>query len=185
MESASPIKSLPQYWFGVLRLSPPKKNEERCVKTVLESGLSCCAEQVLNCVKEMGDWQLTCNESASPIKSLPQYWFGMLTLSPPKNKEKCVKTVLESGLFCCTKQVLNCLQEMGDYWWPAMESASSIMSLPQSWFVMLRLGPPKKKEESVKTVLKTGLFYCTEQILNCVQEMGDWQLTCNGVSFTH
>ena len=50
---------------------------------------------------------------------------------------------------------------------------------------MLRLGPPKKKEESVKTVLKTGLFYCTEQILNCVQEMGDWQLTCNGVSFTH
>ena len=90
-----------------------------------------------------------------------------------------MKTVLESGLFCCTKQVLNCLQEMGDYWWPAMESASSIMSLPQSWFVMLRLGPPKKKEESVKTVLKTGLFYCTEQILNCVQEMGDWQLTCN------
>ena len=55
MESASPIKSLPQYSFGVLRLSPPKKNEEKCVKTVLESGLSCCAEQVLNCVKEMGD----------------------------------------------------------------------------------------------------------------------------------
>ena len=32
------------------------KNKERCVKSILESGLSCCTEQILNCVQEMTDW---------------------------------------------------------------------------------------------------------------------------------
>ena len=37
----------------------------------------------------------------------------------------------------------------------------------------IRLGPPKNKERCVKSILESGLPYCTEQILNCVQEMGD------------
>ena len=56
--------------------------------------------------------------------------------------------------------------------WPTM-SASPIKSLPQSWSVMLRLGPPKNKEKCVKVVLETGLTYCVKQILNCAQEMGN------------
>ena len=38
----------------------------------------------------------------------------MLRPGPPKNKEKRVKTVLETGLSCCTVQILNCVQEMGN-----------------------------------------------------------------------
>ena len=35
------------------------------------------------------------------------------TESPPK-KDKGVKTGSETELSCCTKQILNCVQEMGD-----------------------------------------------------------------------
>ena len=49
---------------------------------------------------------------------------------------------------------------------------------------MLRLGPPKKKEKSVEIVSETGLSCCTEQFFNCLQEMGDAQLTLNRVSLT-
>ena len=68
--------------------------------------------------------------------------------------------------------------------WLAMESASPTESLPQSWSGMLRLGPPKKKEKSVEIVSETGLSCCTEQFFNCLQEMGDAQLTLNRVSLT-
>ena len=38
----------------------------------------------------------------------------MLKLGPPKNKEKCVKVVLETGLTYCVEQIMNCAQEMGN-----------------------------------------------------------------------
>ena len=151
LESASPIKSLPQSWSVMLRHSPPK-NKEKSVKTVSE--LDCHAELY-------GFWIVYKRwvpngwlklESASPIKSLPQSWSVMLRHSPPKNKEKSVKTVSE----------LDCHAELYGFWivykrwvpngWLKLESASPIKSLPQSWSVMLRHSPPKNKEKSVKTV---------------------------------
>ena len=41
----------------MVRLGPlkEKKKKKKSVKTVLETGLSCCAERILNCVQEMGD----------------------------------------------------------------------------------------------------------------------------------
>ena len=66
-----------------------------------------------------------------------------------------------------------------------MGSASSMKSLPQSWSVMLRLGPPKNEEKSVKTVLETGLSCCAEWILTYVSEMGDQKLTHNLWSWLH
>ena len=50
-------------------------------------------------------------ESASPISL---FLSGMLRRGPPKNKEMCVKTVLKTGLSCCTEKILYCVQEMGD-----------------------------------------------------------------------
>ena len=52
----------------MLRLSLPK-NKEKCVKIVLETGLSYWAEWILDCVQEVGDQELTTMELASPIKS--------------------------------------------------------------------------------------------------------------------
>ena len=103
-----------------------------------------------------------------------------------KNKEKSVKTVSE----------LDCHAELKESWivykrwmpngWLKLELASPIKSLPQSWSVMLRRGPPKKnKEKSVKTVSETGLSCWAVRILNCVQEMGAKWLTQIGVGFTH
>ena len=48
MELASPIKSLSQDLVY-------QKNKGKCVKAVLETGLSYCAEWILNCAQEMGD----------------------------------------------------------------------------------------------------------------------------------
>ena len=40
----------------MVRLGPLKeKKKKKSVKTVLGTGLSCCAERILNCVQEMGD----------------------------------------------------------------------------------------------------------------------------------
>ena len=50
---------------------------------------------------------------------------------------------------------------------------------------MLRLGPPKNEEKSVKTVLETGLSCCAEWILTYVSEMGDQKLTHNLWSWLH
>ncbi|XP_027048574.1 uncharacterized protein LOC113676154 [Pocillopora damicornis] len=40
---------------------------------------------------------------------------------------------------------------------------------------MLRLGSPKCKEKSVKTVSETGPSCCADRILNCVQEVDDYR----------
>ena len=48
------------------------------------------------------------------MESLLQSCSRMLKRGPPKNKEKSVNTVLETGLSCCAVRVLNCVQEMGD-----------------------------------------------------------------------
>ena len=42
-------------------------------------------------------------------------------------------------------------------------------SLPQSWSVMLRLGPLKKHEKSVKTIPETGLYPCWIGIELCTR----------------
>ena len=114
-------------------------------------------------------------ESSSLIKSLPQSWSVMLKLGPPKHKEELLRAVLETGLSSLLgwSDLEPCTRDGVTKSWPTMESASPIKSLPQSWSVMLRLGPPKNKEKCVKVVLETGLTYCVEQILNCAQEMGN------------
>ena len=92
MESASPIKSLPQSWSVMLRLGPPKKKEKSKLfwkldwHTVWNKSWTVHKRLVTNCWPTM--------ELASPIKSLLLSWSLVLRLGPPKNKEKCVKAVL-------------------------------------------------------------------------------------------
>ena len=124
-------------------------------------------------------------ESTLPTKSLPQSWSRVLRLGPPKNKEKSMKTVSE----------LDRHAELYGFWivykrwvpngWLKLESASPIKSLPQSWSVMLRHGPPKKQREECENCFGTGLSCWAVRILNCVQEMGAKWLTQIGVGFTH
>ena len=129
-------------------------------------------------------WKSCKMESALPTKSLPQSWSVMLRHGPPKNKEKSEKTVSE----------LDCHAELYGFWivykrwvpngWLKLESASPIKSLPQSWSVMPRHGPPKKQREECENCFGTGLSCWAVGILNCVQEMGDKRLTHTGVGFT-
>ena len=84
------------------------------MKTVLETGLSRCAVRILTVYKRRVTNSWPEMESASAAKSLLQSCSRMLKRGPPKNKEKRVKTVLETGLSCCAVRVLNCVQEMGD-----------------------------------------------------------------------
>ena len=98
----------------------------------------------------MGDWQLTCNGVGFTCKvsSLFLIWDAE-TWSTEKKKKRVWK------LF----RKLDCLVVLNGFWsvykrwvtnsWTTMESASPIKSLPQSLFVMLRLGPPKDKEKGV------------------------------------
>ena len=99
----------------------------------------------------MGDWQLTCNGVGFTCKvSLPYSWSETLRPGPPKKKKKRVWKLF---------QKLDCLVVLNGFWfvykrwvtdsWTTMESASPVKSLPQSLFVMLRLGPPKNKEKGV------------------------------------
>ena len=89
-------------------------------------------------------------KSASPVKSLPYSWSETLRPGPPKKKKKRVWKLFRK---------LDCLVVLNGFWsvykrwvtnsWTTMESASPVKSLPQSLFVMLRLGPPKDKEKGV------------------------------------
>ena len=136
-------------------------------------------------------------ESALHTKSLPQSWSRVLKLGPPKNKEKSVKTVSETGPSCWAVRILNCVQEMGDKWLTQIgvsftyKVSSTVLicdpikSLPQSWSVMLRHGPPKKQREECENCFGTGLSCWAVRILNCVQEIGAKWLTQIGVSFTY
>ena len=151
MESALPTKSLPQSWSRLLRHGPPK-NKEKSVKTVSELDRHAELYGFWIVYKRWMTNGWLKLELASPIKSLPRSWSVMPRHGPPKNKEKSVKTVSE----------LDCHAELYGFWivnkrwvpngWLKLESASPIKSLPQSWSVMLRHGPPKNKEKSVKTV---------------------------------
>ena len=99
----------------------------------------------------MGDWQLTCNGVGFTCKvsSLFLIWDAETWSTEKKKKERVWK------LF----RKLDCLVVLNGFWsvykrwvtnsWTTMESASPVKSLPQSLFVMLRLGPPKNKEKRV------------------------------------
>ena len=112
LESASPIKSLPQSWSVMLRHGPPKKQREEC-ENCFGTGLSCWAVGILSCVQEMTNGLLIL-ESASPVKSLPQSWPMMLgPWTPKEHREECENcfgnwTVVQRCIF------LNFVQDMGD-----------------------------------------------------------------------
>ena len=84
------------------------------MKTILGTGLSCCDTDLELCARD--EW----------LKADPQsIWLDpqSLFLSPNlgckdlvhRKKEKRVKTILETGLSCCTVQILNCVHEMSDW----------------------------------------------------------------------
>ena len=158
-----------QLWSGMLRPGSPK-GIEKSVETVLESGLSCC---VLNRSWTVHKgWVTDCwpvMASASPSKSLPQLWSAK-----KKKKREGDRRAWKLFWKLDCRAVINRSRTMQKRWvtdsWPVMASASPLKSLPQLWSSMRRLGPPKNKEKSVKTVLETGLSCCDEQILNCARD---------------
>ena len=87
-------------------LVPPKKNE-----TVSDSGLSLCADRVLDFVQEMGDLKLALYgvDVTQTISSLVLIC-DTKTWSPKKEN----KTVWDTGLSLCANRVLDFVQEMGD-----------------------------------------------------------------------
>ena len=90
----------------MLRLGPKKEN-----KTVWDTGLSLCADRVLDFVQEMGDLKLALYGVGvtQTISSLVLICDAK-TWSPPKKN----KTVSETGLSLCADWVLDFVQEMGD-----------------------------------------------------------------------
>ena len=177
MGSASSMKSLPQSWSVMLRLGPPK-NEEKSVKTVLETGLSCCAEWILTYVSEMGDQKLTHNlwSWLHTLSLLSVLICDAKTWSTKKQGEGCEYNF--TVLLCWTDLDLR----MRDGWLTADPQCGVSLTQKvflQSWSVMLGLGPTKNKKKSVKVILETGLSCCAEWILTYVSETVDEQLTNN------
>ena len=139
MELASLRKSLPQSWSGMLPDLVHQKTRRRVWKlfrkrdclAVLNRSWTVCKRWVTNSWPRM--------DSASPRKSLPHSWPAMLRLGPPKNKEKCVKTVLETGLSCRTDLEL-CTREgwlIADLEWSWLHPENLFLSLDlgcsQTW----------------------------------------------------
>ena len=170
MVLASSIKSLPQSWSGMLWLGPQKKKKRSVWKLFWKLDCLVVLNRSWTVYKRWVTSSWSTKESASCIQSLPQSWSGMLSDLVHQKTKRGVWKVFWN---------LDCLAAQNRSWivykrwvtdnWPTMVLASPIKSLPQSW-----PGPPKNKERCVKTVLESGLSCCTEQILNCVQEMGDW-----------
>ena len=151
----------------MLRLGPPK-NKEKSVKTVLETGLSCCTEWILNCAQEMVTNSSLVMELASPAKSLPQSWSMMLRLGPPKNKEKRGEFFWRLDCLVVLSGFRTVYKRWVTYSWPLMESDSHrVFSSVFIW--MLNLCPPNDRKKREKAVLETGL---SEGILKCLQEIG-------------
>ena len=155
MELASPRKSLPQSWSGMLPDLVHQKTRRRVWKlfrkrdclAVLNRSWTVCKRWVTNSWPRM--------ESASPRKCLPHSWSGMLSdLVHQKTRRRVWKlfrkrdclAVLSRSWTVCKRWVTNS--------WPRMDSASPRKSLPHSWPAMLRLGPPKKKRSVWKLFWK-------------------------------
>ena len=173
-QSASPIKSLSQSWSGMLSDLVHRKSQRRVWK---QFGKLDCLAVLIRSWTVYKRWVTNgwpAMDSASPIKSLPQSWSGMLSDLVHRKTQRRVWKLFRK---------LDCLAVLIGSWtvykrwvtngWPAMDSASPLKSLPQSWSGMLRPGPPKNKEKSVKNFSETGLSCCADRILNCIQEMGN------------
>ena len=92
-ESASCIQSLPQSWSGMLSDLVHQKTKRGVWKLFWNLGCLAAQNRSWTVYKRWVTDNWPTVVLASPIKSLPQSWPGMLRLGPPKNKEKCVKTV--------------------------------------------------------------------------------------------
>ena len=162
MESALPTKSLPQTWSRVLRRGPPK-NKEKSVKTVSETGPSCWAVRILNCVQEMGDkWLTQIGVGFTHKVSSTVLICDAKTWSTKKQREEC-ENCFGTGLSCWAIRILNCVQEMGDK-----------RSLPQSWPVMLGPWTPNEHREECEncfgnwTVVQRCIFLnFLQEVTNC------------------
>ena len=167
------------------RLGPPK-NKEKSVISVLETGLFYCAEWILTVYKRWVTNSWSVMELAGfthKVSSSVLIWDAE-TGSTKKTMRRAWKLFWKLDCLAVPNRSWTVYKRWATKSWLAMESASPTESLPQSWSGMLRLGPPKKKEKSVEIVSETGLSCCTEQFFNCLQEMGDAQLTLNRVSLT-
>ena len=164
----------------------PSKNKEKSVISVLETGLFYCAEWILTVYKRWVTNSWSVMELAGfthKVSSSVLIWDAE-TGSTKKTVRRAWKLFWKLDCLAVPNRSWTVYKRWATKIWLAMESASPTESLPQSWSGMLRLGPPKKKEKSVEIVSETGLSCCTEQFFNCLQEMGDAQLTLNRVSLT-
>ena len=155
MKSVSPRKCLPHSWSGMLSDLVHQKTKRSVWKLFWK--LDCLAlPNGSGTVYKRGvtnSWPRM--ELASPRKSLPQSWSGMLPdLVHQKTRRRVWKlfrkrdclAVLNRSWTVCKRWVTNS--------WPWMDSASPRKSLPHSWPAMLRLGPPKKKRSVWKLFWK-------------------------------
>ena len=84
----------------------PKKEE----KTVLDTGLSLCADQVFDFVKEMGDLKLTCKGVGVTLQNSSLVFIYDAETWSQKKKIN----ISETGLFLCADQVFDFVQERSD-----------------------------------------------------------------------
>ena len=137
MELASPRKSLPQSWSGMLPDLVHQKTRRRVWKlfrkrdclAVLNRSWTVCKRRVTNSWPRM--------DSASPRKSLPQSWPAMLRLGPPKKKRCVWKLFWKLDCLALPNGSGTVYKRRVTNSWPRMELASPRKSLPQSWSGML------------------------------------------------
>ena len=137
MELASPRKSLPQSWSGMLPDLVHQKTRRRVWKlfrkrdclAVLNRSWTVCKRWVTNSGPRM--------DSASPRKSLPHSWPAMLRLGPPKKKRSVWKLFWKLDCLALPNGSGTVYKRRVTNSWPRMELASPRKSLPQSWSGML------------------------------------------------
>ena len=156
MESASPRKSLPQSWSGMLSDLVHQKTKRSVWKLFWK--LDSLGSNGVGFTQKITSSFLTCDAK---------------TWSTKKQREVCENCFGNwTVLLCWTDLELFTIEG----WLIAISNGVSFTQKISSSVLIwdaTRLGPPKNKEKSVKTVSETGLSCCTKQILNCVQEMGD------------
>ena len=103
----------------------------------------------------------------------------MLRVGPLKNREKCAKTVLETISIAVLNRSWTLYQRWVTKSWPAMESASPIKSLPQSWSGMVSdLVHQKRKRRVWKLFWKLDCLavLSSSQTVNKRQVTNSWPL---------
>ena len=137
---------------------------EKSVKTISETGLSCCAKGSWTVYRRWVTKNCPTMESASPTEFPPQLWCGMLRPGPPKKKREKNYFVSKTAMLLQTDVKL-CIRDgwlTADPWWSRFHPLST---------------STEKPGESVKLFSKLDYLATQSRFWNAFQRwvsLADW-----------